>query len=228
VIALHVASGKETRYNSLIDAASTLGLNRKVLNKHIRSGSTQELCGFGFRLCPEYLAVQQDRAGEIWADALVDGQRIKGVRVSNTGRVQLINGRRTEGAVKHDRHKVWLQINKQKKPFNVYVVIAHTFIGPPPSPVHTVDHKDGDSLNNHLTNLRWATKEQQARNMKSNRAVSKHDLRGNVLDTYGTITEAAEASGLSQWRVKKAAKTGKTTHGVRWEFLQRTSSTGKS
>jgi hypothetical protein len=228
VIALHVVSGKETRYNSMIDAASALGLDRKTLTLRLQQGSTKELQGYVFRICSEHLAAQKDRPGEIWADALIDGQRIKGVRVSSMGRVQLINGRRTEGAIQNDRHKVWLQVNKKTKHFNVYVLIAHTFIGPPPSPVHTVDHKDGDSLNDHLSNLQWATKKEQGRNQKRNRVVCKYDLEGSLLDTYGTIAEAAEANEIPRSRLKEAAKTGKSTHGFRWEFVQKKTSSRKA
>jgi hypothetical protein len=31
------------------------------------------------------------------------------------------------------------------------------FVGPPPTPSHQCAHWDGDPLNNHYTNLRWAT-----------------------------------------------------------------------
>jgi hypothetical protein len=41
-------------------------------------------------------------------------------------------------------------------------VMAHRAVceawhGPPPSPTHHSAHSDGDKLNNHFTNLRWAT-----------------------------------------------------------------------
>jgi hypothetical protein len=40
----------------------------------------------------------------------------------------------------------------------------------PPSPEHTVvDHIDGDSMNNTLANLRWATPKQNAKNKGLNR-----------------------------------------------------------
>lgn len=221
VVVLHVASGEETRYDSLIDAAFALGVDRKTITKRLNQNSSKELRGYVFRQCPEHLVKQADQPGEIWKDAIFRGELVKGVRVSNMGRVQLRKGTRTEGGILNDRLTVGIRINNKDVGPGVHLVIAHTFIGPPPSPEHTVDHKDGDSMNNHLTNLRWATKEDQARNMTTNRAVRKYDLEGNLLKTYGTITEAAEANSLSRWRVKDAAETGKRTTGFRWEFTQR-------
>jgi hypothetical protein len=36
-------------------------------------------------------------------------------------------------------------------------LVAVAFIGPAPSPSHVIAHWDGDKLNNHYSNLRWAT-----------------------------------------------------------------------
>jgi hypothetical protein len=39
----------------------------------------------------------------------------------------------------------------------VHRLVALAFLGTPPSPSHVVAHTDGSRLNNHWTNLRWAT-----------------------------------------------------------------------
>jgi hypothetical protein len=69
-----------------------------------------------------------------------------------------------------------------------------------------------------IGNIRWATKIEQGRNQKSNRAVSKHDLQGTLMKTYGTLAEAAEDSKLSYQSVYYAAKLGRTTTGFCWKF----------
>lgn len=44
-----------------------------------------------------------------------------------------------------------------KKDIGAHQLVAGAFLGPPPSPSHVVAHWDGDKLNNHVSNLRWAT-----------------------------------------------------------------------
>lgn len=39
----------------------------------------------------------------------------------------------------------------------VHVLMAEAFLGPKPSPQHEVNHIDGDSLHNVVTNLEWTT-----------------------------------------------------------------------
>ena len=44
-----------------------------------------------------------------------------------------------------------------KRQFWAHRLVARAFIGPPPSRDHVIAHRDGNRLNNHYTNLRWAT-----------------------------------------------------------------------
>jgi hypothetical protein len=47
-----------------------------------------------------------------------------------------------------------------------WVVMARKGEPSPPTPEHTVDHKDGDTLNNQRDNLCWATKKEQTANRR--------------------------------------------------------------
>lgn len=131
------------------------------------------------------------------------------MQVSNMGRVKLQNGRRTRGSIKDGRrHIVRFQVSGQRMWTSVHVLMACTFLGNRPSYKHTVDHIDGNSLNNMLANLRWATKEEQARNRTCNTAVTQYDLEGKVLQTYETIAEVVQDSGLTRGCMRYAAQTG--------------------
>jgi hypothetical protein len=53
-----------------------------------------------------------------------------------------------------------LSLNKKPKVMRTHRLVAMTFIGPPPSAKHQVNHKDGDKLNNFVDNLEWVTAKQ--------------------------------------------------------------------
>jgi hypothetical protein len=222
VMMLHVASGKEGRYDSITEAAKTFNdfgsrqwhSTLAAITKRIREGSSEELRGYVFYRCPEHVAKQADQPGEVWKDAIYDDQPIRGVRVSTLGRIQHRNGLRTRGFIHQGRHNVKINLHKIK----VYNLVAWAFIGPPPTSRHTVDHVDGDCQNDVPDNLRWATKKEQGRNMKSNKAVSKYDLQEKLLHTYGTIAQAVEENGLSTRQVTYAAETGSRKTGFIWKF----------
>jgi hypothetical protein len=48
-------------------------------------------------------------------------------------------------------------VDGKRKTRSLHRLVAHAFLGPPPTPKHTVAHSDGDRLNPRLSNLRWAT-----------------------------------------------------------------------
>jgi HNH endonuclease/NUMOD4 motif len=45
--------------------------------------------------------------------------------------------------------------------FPVHRIVAETFLPPPPTAAHTVDHIDDNSLNNRADNLQWLTRQEQ-------------------------------------------------------------------
>jgi hypothetical protein len=50
-----------------------------------------------------------------------------------------------------------------KKTCLVHRLVAEAFLPPCPSPLHEVAHRDGDINNNHYTNLKWATRQENIR-----------------------------------------------------------------
>lgn len=51
----------------------------------------------------------------------------------------------------------YVQLGAKGIKTGIHRLVALSFLGPPPSPLHEVAHNDGDRNNNALTNLRWAT-----------------------------------------------------------------------
>lgn len=102
--------------------------------------------------------------------------------VSNLGRVKLARTgeikvqkrevmRRANGTVSSHYFVVILSDHKGQHGKNyrrfVHRLVAIAFLGDPPTPEHTVDHIDTNTGNNILTNLRWASKEEQKQNKRT-------------------------------------------------------------
>jgi hypothetical protein len=96
----------------------------------------------------------------------------------------------------------------------VHVLVAETFLGPKPSPEHTVDHIDRDIKNNRVYNLRWASRHEQL----MNRDVSLYTytqvngFNGNVLAIFTNLQETMVRLNTS-WNVVN------TTSGKRNWFI---------
>ena len=105
---------------------------------------------------------------------------------------------------------VGLRKNKIAKTHNVHQLVAHEWVDNPEEK-RCVDHIDGNKVNNHLENLRWATHAENSRNMKkhtdgssvyngvslhkqSNKWVAKIQINGKPkhLGLFESEREAAE------------------------------------
>lgn len=87
----------------------------------------------------------------------------------------------TSGVIRNKKNGDILKTSKNKSGYaavsilddagnsrGIYVgrAIASTYLGPPPTPLHTADHIDRDNRNDTLENIRWATKREQADNRR--------------------------------------------------------------
>ena len=99
-----------------------------------------------------------------------------------------------------------VQLWKENKGINHYIhrLLAKAFI-PNPENKDCVDHIDGNRLNNDLSNLRWATKQENARNTgkpKNNTSgykgvsFNKHSGKYTIKIHVGGFDSAEEASAL--------------------------------
>ena len=149
----------------------------------------------------------KDREGEIWKQFPTSSEYpIKNVQCSNKGRILVENSERpikTPGwkVNEHlcDSGNTYYSIQIGNKAYQVHQLIARTFLGPPPSSEHTVDHIDRNRSNNCVENLKWATPREQAQNMSTTKPVEIYDtLTFEVIEKYTSCSIAATKHGVSR------------------------------
>lgn len=97
---------------------------------------------------------------EEWRDLCVNGKLIK---VSSLGNIRNKRNKPMHlSASKWGYYKINLRVNQEMftTPY-VHKLVAIAFL-PNPENKPTVNHIDGNKLNNHVTNLEWATKREQS------------------------------------------------------------------
>jgi hypothetical protein len=217
IIARHVATGVQTRFDSVNEVKTTLGIHNNVIARSLNGETIRG--DYVFSCTPEHLAEQADLAGEKWLEAFSSLGVLPSTKVSDRGRIQDSRGRRSYGFDSSGYKAVRSTIDGRKRHLMVHDVVTRTFHGPPPSSEHTPDHINQDSSDNRAENLRWATSSEQNRNKSTNRSVVQLDADTGVqLAVFGTIVEAAEAVNISATSISKAAGGLGLTAGFKWRF----------
>lgn len=78
-------------------------------------------------------------------------------------------------------------------PVALHRIVAFTFLGPPPSPFHTVDHADRVRENNRADNLAWV----DPRNQLANREASSYVLRVDDGPTFTSLSALAQYASIT-------------------------------
>ncbi|GAQ90920.1 hypothetical protein KFL_007020070 [Klebsormidium nitens] len=104
LVATHIGTGEKLSFNSQWHAARELGLHQSNIGKQLR-GKLKRVGQYTFEVASAYMDQQRDLPGEQWEDVPKDlaveyGFQpgiMKGIRISNLGRIQDKMGRRTFG-----------------------------------------------------------------------------------------------------------------------------------
>ena len=128
---------------------------------------------------------------------------VSGYMVSSHGHVfNAATGNTMAQSIGYGYAHASLCVGGVRKRYRVHRLVALAFHGLPPDESYTVDHIDRIKTNNNASNLRWATKAEQAANrthqdnrLMQQRPVVITSVAGQVSE-FRSVTEAAEALGL--------------------------------
>lgn len=101
--------------------------------------------------------------------------------ISNTGQVKGIAVKILKPSISKGYYNVHLYKNGIKKQITIHLLVATTFIGNKPLGL-TINHKDGNKLNNNLSNLEYVTQKQNNAHawalglIKSKSSLTQHQI----------------------------------------------------
>lgn len=157
----------------------------------------------------------KDNKDEVWK--VING--FPKYEISNFGRVISNVGKRPKLLNFNDNGRGYYIVdlwNEKFHKFNsIHRLVAIHFVDNPENKDY-VDHIDGNTKNNHYTNLRWVTKKENTNNEntkqnvinalnknreKLNVKVAKCDNEDNIIEIYNSIREAARANNCDSSKI---------------------------
>jgi hypothetical protein len=222
-------------YNSIEDAGIWAFENNLTSNSHNGRNSIGNCINglsataYGFSWCYEKNEIKEN---EEWRE--VDLRKLFGVDeeynktyfVSSLGRYK-----NSFGTIMNNNYKVnengYIKVYIYKKSFSLHRLVALTFLTNPENK-ETVNHIDGNKLNNSVENLEFATnKEQQLHKFQIGlgnnftRKIKQYSLDGNLIKEYNSIAEASKDINISKGCIQCVLlNKGKTAAGFIWKYAE--------
>lgn len=116
-----------------------------------------------------------------------------------------------------------IPVNGKDKFLKVHQVVAKTFI-PNPENKYAVNHKDGNKMNNHISNLEWTTIKENNQHAvdnglikKTKRRVSQYSLdKKTLIKIHDTLRGAGTTTGIDSGGISKVCKGARNSAGGYW------------
>ena len=120
---------------------------------------------------------------------------------------------------------VAFSVGGKLKTQQVHSLVAKTFI-PNPQGLETVNHKDGNPLNNMVENLEWLSRADNQRHafanglVKTQKPVAQlHPVTLEVIQVFPGAAAASRHIGVSDSKVGSAIRGGYKSGGYRWRYI---------
>jgi hypothetical protein len=183
----------------------------------------------------DQLALNRDNI--IWTPLVYPGVREDYYEISNHGKIRRASDH-LDMSNFCDKQKGYELINLVRQDTNdktrkvkrgVHRLVANSFLqNPQNSP--TVDHINRNSMDNHLSNLRWATHTEQNQNQDHTGRTNLADripvealdsVSREVVREYESMTQAAQAVGGKKGSISAACRKGGPVYGFYWRKVIR-------
>jgi hypothetical protein len=165
---------------------------------------------------------------EIWKDI----EEFPGYQVSNYGRVIGKTGKILKGFISKGYMYMGYRVNGKKKSRLIHRSLAIAFI-PNPKNKPTVNHINGNKLDNRVENLEWATYKEQTKHADENGLrIKVNEILRNKFELdkkkiicietgvmYNSLAEASIRTGFDKANISKSAlNLRNTTNGFHWIY----------
>lgn len=148
-------------------------------------------------------------------------------KVSSDGKVISANGEKSTEVAKNGYIRVSLWRHGKGKHFLVHRLVANAFI-PNPDNLEMVNHKDGNKLNNDVSNLEWCDASHNMRHAYINKLINPKTTKviqytkdNKKIREWNSISEASEYLGINHANIVTVCsqKTNrKLCGGYKWRY----------
>lgn len=121
---------------------------------HYETAACQEI----WKLVPSMPLIEASNFGRIRIDARLVASK-RELQPTQLRRGQILRGERTQS----NYRAIAIKVDGERKRIFVHRLVCEAFHGPIPDGDYTVDHLDGDRINNAPENLEWVTRAENSR-----------------------------------------------------------------
>jgi hypothetical protein len=150
----------------------------------------------------------------------------KGYNISKDGIITGIHGKILKPGLSSKGYlSIGMYNNHKQIRAYIHRLLAFEYIENPYN-LPQVNHKDGNKLNNHLSNLEWVSCKSNIKHAYDSglkvcvnrKKVLKIVVNTMKVEQFISVKEASNLSKITQWTLIRRLKSGAIIDGVKWEY----------